>query len=351
MAPRSADSPAVSWRLLGLLFVGSGVLGALTLPFAQPHPFERWPIAVIAVLAIVFGALTAVFASRLPSWLLLGGVIGCACLVSTAVGVSGGPSSPYLLLYAWTGAEAWFFLSRRVASWFTAGASVLIAATLATTGDGQGAVAAWLMVMGTMVAVGALTATLRARSDALIELLADRAVSDPLTGLANRRGYHEGIAVELERARRHDLPLSIVLADLDEFKALNDEFGHRQGDVALVAFANLCRAELRGVDLISRVGGEEFAIVLPHVDEHAALVTAERLRLAVRTQLCGPDGRRLSASFGVASFPHHGSEPTVLLEHADQAMYAAKHLGRDRTVIFSKGLLDALRDRPAATGA
>ena len=175
-------------------------------------------------------------------------------------------------------------------------------------------------------------------------MLEDRATRDELTGLPNRRGYHERIEQELARATRHDLPLSIVLADIDDFKSLNDRFGHRYGDEALRDFAALCSDELRGADLVCRVGGEEFAIVLPHVAEHDALVTAERLRRAVRDGLGDPDGRPLTASFGVASFPRHGSDPEILLDHADQAMYAAKHLGRDRTVVFSDGLLASLRD-------
>jgi diguanylate cyclase (GGDEF)-like protein len=349
-ADRTADSPTVSWRLLGLLFVGSGALGALTLPLGQADSFERWPIAVVAAVAIVFGLVTALIAPKLPAALLIAAMVGCVSLVSSAVAVSGGPRSPYLLLYAWTAVEASFFLPRRTAAWFTAASSVLIGVTLAIAGDGlnAGASLAWVMVVGTMAAVGALTATLRARSDDLIEMLADRAMRDPLTGLANRRGYHERIAAELERARRHDLPLSIVLADIDDFKALNDAFGHREGDGALRAFADLCRAHVRGADLVSRVGGEEFAILLPHVGHQGALVTAERLRRAVRTELRGPGGRGLSASFGIASYPQHGDDPEILLDHADQAMYAAKHLGRDRTVVFSHGLLEAVRENAPA---
>jgi diguanylate cyclase (GGDEF)-like protein/putative nucleotidyltransferase with HDIG domain len=140
----------------------------------------------------------------------------------------------------------------------------------------------------------------------------------------------------------------LVLVDIDGFKALNDQFGHRFGDEALRAFADLCRDELRMPDLVSRVGGEEFAIVLPRADERNALAVAERLRRAVRSRMTAADGRTLSASFGIASFPKHGSDPEVLLDHADQAMYAAKHLGRDRTVIFCDGLLDSVRDASPA---
>ena len=340
----AAPSPAVSWRLLGLLFVASGTLGLATLPFDQAQTYARWPIAVIALIALVPGLLTVLWARRIPESLLIVGLLNCVALVSAAVAFSGGPDSPYLLLYAWTGVEAWYFLRRRMAIWFTVVGGLVIAATLGLTGDGGGVAAAWLMVTGTMVALGLLTDSLRARSDRLIEVLADLALRDMLTGLPNRRGYQERIEQELALALRHDTPVTIVLADIDSFKALNDAFGHRFGDTALVEFAQLCRDELRVPDLISRVGGEEFAVVLPRVDESGAMATAERLRQAVRSRLRTPDGRPLTASFGIASFPRHGSDPEVLLDHADQAMYAAKHLGRDRTVVFSDGVLEAVRD-------
>ena len=334
---------------MGLSFVGSGVLGLLSLPFATGPQFNAPVLGLLCALAVASGLLVVWLAPHLPERLLVVGLLLCVGLVSTAVAVTDGPGSPYVLFYAWIGVEAAYFLSRRAAVPFTVAAAVASAVTLQLFADpGDVPVATWVMVVGTMVAVAVLTGALRKRSDDLIGILADRAIRDSLTGLPNRRGYHERIEQELERARRHDLPLSIVLADIDDFKSLNDKFGHRLGDDALRSFAALVTSELRCEDLVSRVGGEEFAIVLPHVDERGALVTAERLRRAVRGGLVGPDGRSLSASFGVASFPQHGSDPEVLLDHADQAMYAAKHLGRDRTVVFSDGLLESLReDAPA----
>jgi diguanylate cyclase (GGDEF)-like protein/putative nucleotidyltransferase with HDIG domain len=342
--PGAAPTPAVSWRLLGLLFVASGALGLATLPFSQIHAHARWPIAAVAAVAIVGGAVAVKVAAQVPERLLIAGLFSCAVLVSVAVALSGGPDSPYRILYAWTGVEAWYFLRRRQAAWFTAAASAITAVTFALTADEGGAVAVWVMVTGTMVALGLVTSTLRERADALIETLSDRATRDMLTGLPNRRGYQERIEQELARSARHGTPVTIVLADIDNFKALNDAFGHRFGDRALEEFADLCRHELRSPDLVSRVGGEEFAIILPHIDERGALAVAERLRRAVGARIHAPDGRSLTASFGIASFPEHGSDPEVLLDHADQAMYAAKHLGRDRTVVFSDGLLAAVRD-------
>lgn len=334
---------AISWRLLALLFVASGAMGLATLPFEQAHAFARWPIAIVGGVALVSGLVTLVVAPRIPEGLLVVGLLNCAALVSTAVVLSGGGASPYLILYAWTGVEAWYFLSRRQAVVVTAATAAMSAVALGVA-DGGGAVIGWIMASGTIVALGLVVSTLRARSDGLIELLADQATRDMLTGLPNRRGYQERIEQELALAARHGTPVTIVLADIDNFKALNDAFGHRFGDRALREFADLCSGALRSPDLVSRVGGEEFAIVLPRIDDREALAVAERLRGTVRTRLHAPDGRALSASFGIASYPKHGSDPEVLLDHADQAMYVAKHLGRDRTVVFSHGLLDAVRD-------
>ncbi len=129
-----------------------------------------------------------------------------------------------------------------------------------------------------------------------------------------------------------------MVGDLDRFKSLNDRYGHRSGDQALQSFAALCRAQLRGMDFVSRVGGEEFAVVLPNTDAHGAVLAAERLRRATRRQLRSPGGAPITASFGVSSFPEHGEDAEALLDRADQAMYAAKRTGRDRTILFGPSL-------------
>jgi diguanylate cyclase (GGDEF)-like protein/putative nucleotidyltransferase with HDIG domain len=343
------SSVAVAWRTRGLLFVGSGALGLLTLALGLGPPNDTALPAVLGLLAIVAGGAVLLAAEKLPERWLLAALLVCVVFVSVAVDATGGPGSPFLLFYAWVGMEAWYFLPRSRAIGFTAASALASGVPLiAVGGTADGALAWWAMVVGTMITLGVLTAALRARSDDLIDTLADRAARDSLTGLANRRGYQERIEQEIERARRHNLPLSIVLADIDDFKSLNDAFGHRRGDQALCEFAELCSRQLRATDFVSRVGGEEFAIVLPHLTEPEALVAAERLRRAIRAGLKAPDGRLLTASLGVASFPQHGCDPEVLLDHADQAMYAAKNLGRDRTVVFSEGLLESLRTHAPA---
>lgn len=334
----------VAWRTQALLLVSSGALGLATLALGLKPSIDSWVVIGVALLAIAFGLAAAAVADRLPEGWLAGALLSCLVLVAIVVSATGGSHSPFILFYAWVGVEAGYFLPRGRAIALTALGALTSAIPLGVESLGRGAGAAgWAMVSGTMVTLAVLTAALRKRSDDLIQTLADQVTRDGLTGLANRRGYQQRIEQEIERAHRHGHALSIVLADIDDFKSLNDAFGHRRGDDALREFASLCANDLRSADHVSRVGGEEFAIVLPHLSEHEALVTAERLRRTVRERLTAPDGQPLTASFGVASFPQHGGDPEVLLDHADQAMYAAKHLGRDRTVIFSPGLLASVR--------
>ncbi len=160
-----------------------------------------------------------------------------------------------------------------------------------------------------------------------------QAVTDELTGLANRRSFRESLENELLRAERFGNPLSVIVADLDDFKTVNDRFGHQTGDLVLAAFAEVLRNRIRTVDLAARLGGEEFAILLPGTDVPGAEALGENLRAAV-ADLAVPVGEseiRLTASFGVAAYPqtHTADE---LLSAADLALYSAKRQGKDRVV-------------------
>jgi diguanylate cyclase (GGDEF)-like protein/putative nucleotidyltransferase with HDIG domain len=188
--------------------------------------------------------------------------------------------------------------------------------------------------MGTITVVALLADLLRERSDRLIGALKDAAQTDPLTGLLNRRGFEQLMEVELARAARSGQPLSLLVGDLDHFKTINDRFGHHEGDVALADFSGLVTSTKRQIDGAARIGGEEFALVLPSTDEHGAYLMAERLRRMLRDT--APRTRAgLTISFGIATHPEHGTTADDLLRNADQALYLAKRLGRDRSVIFS----------------
>jgi diguanylate cyclase (GGDEF)-like protein len=155
-----------------------------------------------------------------------------------------------------------------------------------------------------------------------------QALTDGLTGLANRRALDAAIARALAAAQRKPQPFAVVMLDLDHFKALNDRFGHHAGDATLAAFAQRLRAALRGQDQAFRYGGEEFSVLLPDTDGAAALQLAERLRRQV-AQPASAALPALSASFGIAVWRPEDTAD-ALFGRADRALYRAKAQGRDR---------------------
>jgi diguanylate cyclase (GGDEF)-like protein len=161
------------------------------------------------------------------------------------------------------------------------------------------------------------------------ELLRTQARTDSLTGMLNRRAYYERAGEELARGERTDSSVSVVLLDIDQFKPINDEHGHAAGDRALQAIAAKLLATVRTDETAARYGGEEFALIAAGADSNAAVELAERARAAIAEVQV--DGRTLSASAGVATWPGDGENPDRLLEAADRALYEAKRAGRDRT--------------------
>jgi diguanylate cyclase (GGDEF)-like protein len=161
-----------------------------------------------------------------------------------------------------------------------------------------------------------------------------QALVDSLTGLANRRLCSAALEKELARAERFEEPLTLVLADIDDFKRINDRWGHPTGDEVLKAFAARLRESVREIDLAGRWGGEEFALLLPGTDLEGGRRLAERIRDTLTAQrLPAPDGDsiRVTASFGVASFPSAANQ-SDLVAAADAALYEAKREGKNRVV-------------------
>lgn len=167
------------------------------------------------------------------------------------------------------------------------------------------------------------------------EQLQELATRDHLTNCLNRRYFYQAASAELQRARRYAAPLSVLLLDLDDFKGVNDRHGHACGDTVLCQLVTVIQDRLRSSDLLARLGGEEFAVLLPETEPEAARLLAERLRLAIAEHGFEHDGQRipLTASWGVASARAADEDIDSLLDRADQALYAAKDSGRNRVCV------------------
>ncbi len=167
----------------------------------------------------------------------------------------------------------------------------------------------------------------------LEEELRRQAHVDYLTGVYNRRHFMERAEQELSRAHRYAKPLSMLMLDIDHFKQINDRHGHKVGDTVLKAVADLSQATFRDVDIVGRLGGEEFAALLPETDQPAALEAAERLRATIanaRIPLPGAPPVSFSVSIGVSSMDSPEDNIDALLQRADKALYKAKDSGRNR---------------------
>ncbi len=158
------------------------------------------------------------------------------------------------------------------------------------------------------------------------------AITDSLTGLYNRGHFFELAEHELQSARRYQHPLSAMMLDIDRFKLVNDTYGHAGGDQVLQAIAECCRQVMRKVDVLGRLGGEEFAIIMPETDLAAACQVAERLRQSIAEKTFDTEAGpvRVTVSIGVSTLDDRYSKPEALVAGADQALYVAKRNGRNR---------------------
>lgn len=169
-----------------------------------------------------------------------------------------------------------------------------------------------------------------------------QAITDGLTGLWNFRYFQMQFDTELDRAARFHRPFSLIVIDIDNFKTLNDTFGHQAGDFVLIELASRVKEAIRDIDWFARYGGEEFVLILPETDADGGMRTAEKIRAVVAdSPFIGeliPDPLSVTVSVGLACFPSHGTDKTTLLRAADMAMYSAKTQGKDRVVMYRAGM-------------
>jgi len=175
--------------------------------------------------------------------------------------------------------------------------------------------------------------------EALQVELSEQAIRDPLTGLFNRRYLKDTLEREIARAKRENLPIGIMIMDIDEFKNVNDLYGHNAGDKMLQEMGELLKTNIRTEDIVCRYGGEEFVIVMPGASLGVAYERAELIRQKFEQMWVPYEGELLHAtiSLGVAAFPIHGTDGEDALIRADRALYQAKQAGRNRVIPYRSG--------------
>lgn len=210
----------------------------------------------------------------------------------------------------------------------------------------------WLSVSAVCTEDGVVTHFVATHTDITLRRAAEdeirhMAFYDPLTQLPNRRLLHDRLHQAVALAKRDAHRLALMFIDLDKFKPINDEFGHPAGDELLLAVAQRLRACTRESDTTARVGGDEFVVLLPHIEAvQDALAVAEKIQMALRQPFALANGvtAHISSSAGIAIYPDHADDEAVLTRHADAAMYQAKTAGRDRFILFSPTPIELPRE-------
>jgi diguanylate cyclase (GGDEF)-like protein len=331
-------SPVFAGRVAACFYGVGAVLGALIALAPHSEQLDATGFLAVSGISAVLALALWFFAGRLPIWALSVAAAAGTVLISFGTyftgQVNGTPASDNELLYVWVALFSASFLTRRQLVVQIALIAVAYEVVLVQLGSDATFATRWLETVGTLIVAAVLIQILRARVAQLVARLSDAARTDPLTGLFNRRCFEELLEVELERCLRTGQPASLLLGDLDHFKQVNDHSGHAAGDAALVRIAEILQYWKRRPDAIARTGGEEFAILLPNTTKEAAYAISERLRSTVERSFAHKHVP-VTFSFGIATFPQHAPTARSLLLAADQALYAAKELGRNLSVVYS----------------
>ncbi|MGI9095473.1 MAG: bifunctional diguanylate cyclase/phosphohydrolase [Thermoleophilaceae bacterium] len=319
---------------LGALFAAGGTLALLSV--VLPHNARANELGLLITVGTAYLVAGGLLwrARSVPRSLLPVALAWGTTLITSVAYFSAERPSPLIFFYLWVFLYSSYFFTKVQVAAQIAYVGIAYAIVLGVRPP-PGALAWWAVGMGTLLVTAALIWTMRERAESLIARLYNAARTDPLTKLLNRRGFRELLDLELERARRSELAMTVLVGDLDHFKKVNDRSGHPAGDAALKRIAHVLESVKRQIDTASRVGGEEFALILPDTDQAKALIAAERLRCAVLDEFAD-DSVPITISFGIASFRDHGETAASLLRAADDALYEAKESGRNRSVIFSR---------------
>jgi len=317
----------------GGLMLAAAVLvtGVTVLTDLRHEPFPpatRTANYALSALVALIGIYLLRTPRRLPGWLANSIPSAAAILICLPTSADEAPDELGPLLLTWPVTFSAAVLSARVA-WTTVGVAGGVFAVMASFSRGVDGVTLWVEAVASLVVICWMVVRVQNQSLRLRAVLNNLAHTDPLTGLANRRGFDDALAREHARRSRGGPPSALLLVDVDHFKLVNDSWGHQAGDVTLRRLGELLSGMFRPMDVVGRIGGEEFAVLIPDCTAEKALLRAQALNESVRTVTQGWE-HPITVSVGVAARPEAASSPAELLAAADAALYAAKAAGRDR---------------------
>lgn len=327
-SPEEGSDPAVKASTFGVMLTGGSLLAVVGTAAGLRIVDSAALMIVVAVISLILGATCLVGYRQLPDWffvLTAGAAIGLVSLAAAAART--GSEAVFAPLFAIVVLATMMLLRGRPAAALTLLAALSFG-VLMFTRNNRNDFELLLTTTAMIAAFAGVIGTLRTRGTAIHGELSNEAMTDQLTGIPNRRSFDERLELERERTRRSQSQVGLIICDLDHFKQVNDQHGHDVGDQVLRLFAASLVESVREIDLPARVGGEEFAIILPDATITEARTAASRIQEDLAENV-SREPISATASFGVASAGPDERELDRLYKRADRAMYEAKRAGRN----------------------
>src|SRR4051812_30300166 len=331
-------------RPFALMFATGGALTLAHLALPDNGSSNNALLAAAAGACFALSAVIWLTWRHLPAWSYQLFLTAASLLTACVVYASGDSTSAYTTFFFWIAMTAFYFFD--VAEAVEQGAVLAIAVGLAVAADpGETAtvpVVNWIFTTCTLVIAGALLGRRgHARMSHLENPVTPAARTRQQTGLYNRRGFEEALRAEFERSQRTNRSFSVLIADVDGFRRINESFGPHAGDLAFEYIGAIIRRAKRRIDVAARIGEDEFALLLPETDEHSAYIVAERIRHELKVSFAS-EPVPLTMSIGVVNWPAHHGTPRALLNAGEQALRLAKELGGDRAAMYGENILTRL---------
>src|SRR3954452_23713183 len=331
-------------RPFRLMFAVGGTLTLVHLALPPSGHSHDSLLAAAGGACFAFYLLITLMARRLPAWSYQLFLTAASFLTAFIVYASGDSTSAYTIFYFWLAISAFYFFNEAEAA--EQGVILAISIALAVAANPAPTTAVpvvnWIFTTTLLAIAGALLGRMgRERMSHLEPRVTQAARTDQQTGLYNRRGFEEALRAEFERSQRTNRSFSVLIADIDGFRRINESFGPHAGDLAFEYIGAIIRRAKRRIDVAARIGEDEFALLLPETDEHSAYIVGERIRHELK-QSFAAEPVPLTISLGVVNWPLHQATARGLITAGEYALMLAKELGGDRCSMYGDNILTRL---------